>query len=81
MGHKVGMVPDGTTLDATPNQYTGKGHVGSHCHTGLAVLATYSGVDGSTCVMFGATNGLSAFCADCARAAKKVDLSAGWSGF
>jgi type VI secretion system secreted protein VgrG len=80
MGHKVGMVPTGTTLDATPNQYTGKGHVGSHCHTGLAVLASYSNVTG-TCVMFGATNNKSAFCADCAKAVKKVDLSAGWSAF
>jgi hypothetical protein len=81
MGHKIGMVPDGTSLDATPNQYTGKGHRGSHCHAGLGVLADYGGVAGSTCAIFGATNGVSAFCADCATAVKKVDLSGGWTAF
>ncbi len=80
MGHKIGMVPDGTSLDRTPNQYTGKGHVGSHCHTGLPVQASYSGSTG-TCVMFGATHANPAFCADCAKAVKKVDISAGWSAF
>jgi type VI secretion system secreted protein VgrG len=81
MGHKIGMVPKGTTLDRTANQYTGKGHVGSHCHTGLAVLASYDNVPGSRCVMFGMTNGVMAFCAACAKAVKKMDLSAGWAKF
>ena len=82
LGHHIGHVPEGTGtgLDKTPNQYTGKGHVGSHCHTGLGVLASYSGQSG-TCVMFGATHANPAFCADCAKAAKKADLSPGWSTF
>lgn len=82
MGHKIGMVPGGTGKgpDKTPNQYTGKGHVGSHCHTGLPVQASYSEASG-TCVMFGSTNNKSAFCADCVTAVKKEDLSSGWSAF
>jgi type VI secretion system secreted protein VgrG len=80
MGHKIGMVPDGSSLDTGSNQYTAKGHVGSHCHTGLAVLPDYSTSSG-TCVMFGATSGNSDFCLFCARAVKKVDISAGWSAF
>jgi len=82
MGHKIGMVPTGTDLDKTPKQYTGKGHIGSHCHAGVGVLADYGGsTASSTCVMFGATNGKSAFCADGAKAVKKQDLSTGWSAF
>jgi type VI secretion system secreted protein VgrG len=81
MGHKVGMVPDGSSLDRTSTQYTGKGHVGSHCHAGLPVRSSYSGASGSRCVMFGATNGITAFCADCAKAVRRVDLSKGWRAF
>jgi hypothetical protein len=32
-------------------------------------------------VMFGATNGVSAFCSDCAPVVQKVDVSDGWSAF
>jgi len=83
MGHKVGMVADGTSKgpDKTAKFYEGKGHVGPHCHQGLPVQDSYSGVSGSTCVMFGATNGITTFCADCTPAVRKVDLSSGWSAF
>ena len=81
LGHHLGMVPDGggTGLDATPNQYTGKGHVGSHCHTGVPDQASYASAAG-TCVMFGASGNM-AFCPDCAKAACKVDVSKGWTAF
>jgi len=83
IGHQYGMVADGTGKlpDKVAKYYSGKGHVGGHCHAGLAVLASYNGVSGSDCVMFGATNGKTAFCADCSPAVKKLDLSAGRSNF
>lgn len=84
IGHKVGMVAEGTGTgpDKTASQYTGKGHVGSHCHKGLAAgLASYGGMAGSTCVMFGMTNGIIAFCSDCKPAVRKQDISTGWTGF
>lgn len=83
MGHKIGMVPDGTGKlpDKTSKHYANKGHVGNHCHQGLAVLTNYRNATGSTCVMFGATNGKIAFCSDCTPALRKVDLSDGWSAF
>ena len=31
MGHKIGMVPDGSDLDEGKYHYTNKGHVGGHC--------------------------------------------------
>ena len=84
MGHKIGMVTDGTGKkpDRVPEQYTGKGHVGSHCHNGLPVQASYSGVSsGPKCVMFGSrTNDRpNEFCVNCAPSVRKTDLSAGWS--
>lgn len=80
LGHKIGMVPDGNKqLDKTATQYSGKGHIGSHCHKGLSAdLDSYSGVSGSTCVMFGAGNGKLNFCGNCQPAVIKVDLSYGW---
>lgn len=83
VGHHVGMVPDGTgtTTDATATQYTGSGHVGSHCHNGVAAAASYANAAGSTCVMFGATNGVNAFCANCTPGVRKNDLTAGWAAF
>lgn len=86
VGHKCGMVADGTGSgpDRTPNQYTDKGHVGSHCYRGLGVQASYSGsasVNSSTCVMFGATNGHTRYCVSCRPAIRKQDLSRGWSRF
>lgn len=78
LGHSVKMVTKShSNLDQTPNFYTGSGHIGDHCHAGVSAMANYSGATGSTCVMFGATNGKSAFCTDCAKAVKKLDLSGG----
>lgn len=82
MGHKLGMVADGTGKlpDKTTTHYTQKGHLGPHCHEGLPVKASYSS-DKGTCVMFGATSAITAFCSNCEPAVKKMDLSAGWSAF
>ena len=84
MGHKIGMVSNGSKKlpDKVKTHYTEKGHIGPHCHEGLAEkIKSYSGVSGSKCVMFGATNGKSAFCPNCSPAVRKVDLSGGWSEF
>ena len=82
MGHKVGMVSDGTGKlpDKVTTLYNGKGHVGNHCHFDLPVQASYAGVSGNKCVMYGAvgTGTTSAFCENCAPAVRKMDLSAGW---
>lgn len=83
-GHKVGMVADGTGKlpDKVSTWYDGKGHVGPHCHEGVPLAATaFSGTAGTTCVMFGATNQKSAFCANCKPAVRKMDVSTGWSRF
>lgn len=82
MGHKIGMVADGTGTgpDKTAKHYSGKGHIGNHCHQGLAVKASYA-TDTGTCVMFGATHAKTAFCDDCKPAVRKQDLSAGWTAF
>jgi hypothetical protein len=84
VGHQFKMVPDGSGKlpDKTTNFYdSSKGHVGNHCHTGIPTgQAQYnSQTDGalSQCVMYGATNGHSDFCSDCAKAVKKMDLSNG----
>jgi hypothetical protein len=83
MGHKVGMVADGTGKlpDKVATYYDAKGHVGPHCHFDLPVQDSYSGASGNKCVMFGAIdeNGPSAFCVKCLPAVRKLDLSAGWS--
>ncbi len=80
-GHKCGMVVDGrgNLPDQVPAHYSGKGHIGGHCHSGLAPnLRSYAGVSGSSCVMFGETNGISSFCTDCSDSLKKVDINNGW---
>jgi hypothetical protein len=83
LGHTVGMVSPGTGKlpDKPAKHYTGRGHIGDHCHQGIALAATFSSTTGTTCVMFGATNGVSAFCSDCAPVVQKVDVSDGWSAF
>lgn len=85
-GHKIGMVPDGSGIlpEKTATFYdSSKGHVGTHCHKGIpAGQARYdSNADAalSACVMYGSTNGHSAFCDNCSVAAKKQDVSAGWA--
>ncbi len=82
LGHQLKMVAEGTGKgpDRVSTQYTGKGHVGSHCHDGLPVQPSYSSASGS-CVMFGATSHISAFCPNCAPAVVKQDLSAGFPRF
>jgi hypothetical protein len=88
MGHKVGMVVKGTGKD--PDKVAtwydnSKGHVGNHCHNGLpAAQKRYDNKgDGkkATCVMYGAGNGVSAFCGNCSPAVRKQDVSGGWSAF
>jgi type VI secretion system secreted protein VgrG len=91
MGHKIGMLPDGTgkKLDKPGSHYTDKGHQGPHCSNGAvynAALATpWQGLP--TCVMFGATSCFSpatgahqaapsAYCPDCQKLVKKLDLFA-----
>jgi hypothetical protein len=88
LGHTVGMVANGTGKlpDAVATLYTSaKGHVGNHCYNGNADgQARYdSATDSanSTCVMYGATNGKSAFCDNCAPAVRKLDICDGWSKF
>ncbi len=88
MGHKVGMTPSGTGKepDKTATFYDNtKGHVGPHCHSGLpAAQARFDGAGdnaASTCVMYGATNGKTAFCNVCTPAIRKQDLSTGWPAF
>lgn len=82
IGHHVQMVADGTGTapDRVATQYTYKGHVGSHCHHPLPVQDSYARSTGQ-CVMFGSTNGHSAFCTNCAPAVRKADVSSGWPRF
>jgi hypothetical protein len=83
MGHKVGMVADGTGKlpDKVETQYTAKGHVGPHCFFDLGERDTYAGVAGNKCVMFGAVGDGSPtdFCEKCTPAVRKMDLSSGWT--
>jgi hypothetical protein len=88
LGHKVGMVADatGNLPDAVASLYdSSKGHVGNHCHFDRpAGQARYDSSDDSAnskCVMYGATNGKSAFCTNCEPAVRKLDISSGWARF
>lgn len=88
LGHKMGMAANGSGKlpDKTVSWYDdAKGHRGNHCFYGLsATQARYDSdadVDGSKCVMYGATNDHSDFCVNCAPAVQKVDLSDGWDPF
>jgi hypothetical protein len=80
LGHQYAMVADGTGTgpDRVATQYAGSGHVGNHCHNGVAAQANYGAVTGATCVMFGATNAPTSFCGNCAPAVKKQDFSGGF---
>jgi hypothetical protein len=81
IGHQLGMVANGTSVDKAQHHYTGKGHRGDHCHNGVCgSKSIYDSTDTliSTCVMFGANNRRrirSKFCSECAEAVKKMDLS------
>jgi len=84
LGHKIGMVSDGTGKkpDATSKQYTGQGHVGSHCSNGYsydAGTSTWSNGAGDKCVMYGSTNGVRAFCGECEAPVRKADCDVKWS--
>lgn len=86
MGHKVGMTPNGTgnLPDQITSYYTAGGHVGSHCHNGIPTQAMYnSSADGAlaSCVMYGATIAITAFCANCAPAVRKLNITDGWGTF
>jgi hypothetical protein len=83
LGHQLKMAADGngTGPDKVATHYTGKGHTGNHCHYNLAIMASYDNVAGSSCVMFGATNGITTFCANCSPAVSKQDLSSGFPTF
>ena len=65
VGHFIGLVPAGQST-----HYTGKGHQGGHCTTGIPAGqlgdASYRGKSGS-CIMFGesGTSRLPRFCATC----------------
>ena len=82
-GHFIGMVPAGQTT-----HYTGHGHKGGHCTTGLSATdkakTEYWGLSG-TCVMFGesATGRKNEFCAKCDPSVRKAKIvldkmPAGW---
>ena len=89
IGHQFEMVPNPNSiyhrrklLDKGICHYeNSKGHTGDHCHAGIPAGQTRydSSTDKSLsrCVMYGATNGRSDFCSDCAKAIKKMDLSNG----
>lgn len=79
IGHKLGMVPDGTgTLDRLPLQYSHT-HVGSHCHYALPLKEAYTEYEIGRCVMFGeAIAPNRTFCDACKQAMIKAHLGAGW---
>jgi hypothetical protein len=91
LGHQTRMVPTlapdasdplaASDLDRHATSYEQRGHQGPHCHAGVVLAASFRGVDGATCTMFGATSAPSAFCPSCATALKKQDLSAGYPRF
>ncbi|HET6149104.1 MAG TPA: hypothetical protein VFH68_16320 [Polyangia bacterium] len=92
MGHKIGMVADGTgkALDKPAHQYTGQGHQGPHCQNNANYVVGRANEWQGTplCVMFGATSCFdpgtgahkpapSNFCPVCDKLVKKLDLFAG----
>lgn len=85
LGHSLKMVTDGDGIlpQKTPYHYSGKGHQGNHCHCGLPIKADYSvdrnDVNLATCVMFGIVNNASSYCKECAKAVRKLDMSAGFN--
>lgn len=85
LGHLFYMVPDGsgTIPDRTPYWYgADKGHGHYHCYYplphGQARYDSPADRRGSACVMYGETNGRTAFCPVCAPALRKQDLADGW---
>lgn len=84
LGHKIGMVADGSgnRPDKVATHYSGKGHVGDHCYKGCAAgQVSYddsASLRASQCVIFGAVNQKNAYCTNCEKAVKKLDINAGW---
>lgn len=91
MGHKIGMVADGTgkKLDQPAHFYTAQAHQGPHCQNNANYNAARSSEWEGTplCVMFGATTcydpatgthkpAPSTFCPVCEKLVKKLDLFA-----
>lgn len=89
MGHKIGMTANG--LGKMPEKITSfydnsQGHVGKHCHTGIATrpatekYTSFTAPDQAACVMYGSSmmSNTSSFCAECKKAVRKVDISSGF---
>ena len=82
IGHMIGMVPDDTddNLDIGSNYYTGRGHLGPHCHAGVdhSLTADYTTTNDitATCIMYGKIGAeRNTFCSSCANQVKKLDLT------
>jgi hypothetical protein len=65
--------------------FSSQGHIGSHCHAGIPAgqLRYDSNADAekAACVMYGSVIEKTAFCPECARALRKVDLNGGNAAF
>ncbi|MGB3436603.1 hypothetical protein, partial [Achromobacter sp.] len=92
IGHLIGMTPSGpewarahsdeaemdsSKLDKGPYFYS---QFGNHCHFGLPASQADPSNTGS-CVMFGGDCLSIRFCASCAQAVRKTDMSNGWPSF
>jgi len=92
IGHLIGMTPSGpewvrahpdeadmdsSKLDKGPYFYS---QFGNHCHFGLPASQADPSHVGS-CVMFGGDCVSIRFCASCAQAVRKTDMSNGWPSF
>ncbi len=88
IGHKLGMVPNGTGLDRGAHYYAMRGHTGHHCHFDLSddeAPAQHDQIDYDRCqpehhdeiecVMFGYNLGLQRFCDTCREAIRKQNLA------
>ncbi len=89
IGHLLGMTPSGpewanandgelydaSKLDGGSYFYS---DAGNHCHYGLPASQANSSNEGA-CVMFGGDCQSIRFCPSCAEAARKVDMSNGWT--
>jgi hypothetical protein len=70
------------TLPDVPTFYQKKGHNGYHCHCGVGDKPQYDATDrnNAQCIMFGAiAQNTDAFCQECLKAIKKIDLGNGWT--
>lgn len=91
MGHKIGMVVEGTDKqpDKVKTFYEGRGHGRRHCYYGASKVwwnllkkKKYTPEDSkkADCVMYGLICKKTEFCKHCRRAVRKLDLSKnGWT--